>query len=420
MNKLLSFVLMCLCAFSMKAQTKAESIQVFYPYGGTSIHKSYKDNAAQLQQMNAVFAKDSIDWSRYRVVITASSSPEGSEAHNEIMSQRRASALANYLFNQCNVPQENIVLESHRVDWTELRRMLTLSPLGDEANPYVDYLDSVIARINDGETVKDVEVLSGIRKAYQGWKYPYIRKYVFPQLRYAKVELVPIRPQVVPTIPAAEPTTKPETIPQDTTRPEYTIRQDTDTTKIQHLLPVERKPLYLALKTNLLYDALLTPNIGVEWAFDKHWSVNATWMYAWWSNYSKHRFWRIYGGDLEVRYWLGGPDVKPLTGHHFGVYGGILTYDFEFGGKGYLGDRWSYDFGVSYGYSMPIARRLNLDFVLGIGYLGGKYYEYRPNGDRYLWQATKQRKWFGPTRAEVTLTWLLGHGNTNDKKNKTR
>jgi hypothetical protein len=172
-------------------------------------------------------------------------------------------------------------------------------------------------------------------------------------------------------------------------------------------VPVETVIAPFALKTNLLYDAILIPNIGVEWGFANHWSAAANWMYTWLSNDAKHRYWRIYGGDLELRYWLGSDEARPLKGHHFGAYGGMLTYDIEFGGKGYQAHKWSYHFGLSYGYSMPIARRLNLDFNIGIGYLGGEYYEYEPYYDGYHWLATKQRRWFGPTKAEVSLVWLL-------------
>ena len=56
----------------------------------------------------------------------------------------------------------------------------------------------------------------------------------------------------------------------------------------------------------------------------------------------------------------------------------------------------------------PVARRLNLDFTVGIGYLGGKYYEYIPMDDCYVWQATKQRHYFGPTKLEVSLSGMSG------------
>lgn len=73
-------------------------------------------------------------------------------------------------------------------------------------------------------------------------------------------------------------------------------------------------------------------------------------------------------------------------------------------------------FGVEYGYSLPVAKRLNIDFTIGIGYLTGKYLKYIPDNGRYLWQSTHKLNWFGPTKAEVSLTWLIGKGNVNVKK----
>lgn len=90
------------------------------------------------------------------------------------------------------------------------------------------------------------------------------------------------------------------------------------------------------------------------------------------------------------------------------------------GGKpgGTLFDQAHFGAGIEYGYSHPIARRLNLDFTIGVGYLGGKCYEYLPIDNHYVWQTTKQRRWFGPTKAEVALVWLIGRGNTNRKGGK--
>jgi len=163
-----------------------------------------------------------------------------------------------------------------------------------------------------------------------------------------------------------------------------------------------------ALKTNLLYDLAWVPNIALEFAITDHWSVAADWNYAWWSQDFRNHYWRTYGGNIEARYYLNNKNGRLLTGHHFGAYAGILTYDVEWGGKGYMGEKWSKVFGLSYGYSAPIGSRLHLDFEIGIGYFGGEYYEYSPQGDKYFWEQTKNRRWFGPTRAEVTLVWMLG------------
>ena len=133
----------------------------------------------------------------------------------------------------------------------------------------------------------------------------------------------------------------------------------------------------------------------------------------------------MYGGDIAVRKWLGKRAAgKPLTGHHLGVYGQVFTYDFEWGGTGYMGgepggtlwDKGNYAVGVEYGYSLPVARRLNIDFTIGVGYWGGKYYTYSPLDGHDVWESTKNRHWFGPTKAEISLVWLLGRGNSNNRK----
>lgn len=183
------------------------------------------------------------------------------------------------------------------------------------------------------------------------------------------------------------------------------------------IAPVKKRPFCMAVKTNLLYDAVLIPDIGVEFCLGKNWSVAGNWMYAWWKSDRKHNYWRIYGGDVELRRWFGRRAVeKPFSGHHVGLYGQIVTYDFELGGKGYLGDKWSYGGGVAYGYSLPVGHRFNVDFTMGIGYLGGSYKEYIPLDGHYVWQTTKNRRWFGPTKAGISLVWLIGRGNYNEKK----
>lgn len=169
----------------------------------------------------------------------------------------------------------------------------------------------------------------------------------------------------------------------------------------------------LILKTNMLYDMAAVPNLGIEMPMGKHWSVGANWMYAWWTNDSRHRCWRIYGGDIEVRRWFvpQGKAEPLLCGHHIGMYGQMLTYDFEWGGKGSLGDKWTWGVGLSYGYSLKIARQLNIDFTLGVGYLQGKYMRYHAEDNCHVWDSTNIRKWFGPTKAEISLVWFMGGRN---------
>ncbi len=167
-------------------------------------------------------------------------------------------------------------------------------------------------------------------------------------------------------------------------------------------------PLQLHLRTNLLYDAILVPNIGVELGkSESRWSFIAQGGGNWMSAKNKNRYWRITYGELEARYWLRNPfyDMQH-SGHHFGIYLLAGRYDIEFGGKGQLSD-FQMGGGLSYGYTAPLGRHFALDFGLAVGYLGGEYKKYEPIDDHYVWTGNKQRNYFGPIKAEVTLVWHI-------------
>ena len=164
----------------------------------------------------------------------------------------------------------------------------------------------------------------------------------------------------------------------------------------------------LALRTNLLYDLVLVPNVGAEWFASDHWSVAANVMFMWLKNDTRHRYWRILSTDVEGRYWLKPQTCDVRTGHHFGLYAGFYRYDFEFGGRGYMGDA-NYGGGISYGYALRLfpswKERFTLDMSIGLGYLGGNHKEYIPDAGCYVWQRTMSHHFFIPTKAEISLVW---------------
>ena len=175
-------------------------------------------------------------------------------------------------------------------------------------------------------------------------------------------------------------------------------------------------PNMIHLSTNMLYDAALVPNVGVEYAFGRHWSAKVNAMYAWWSNDSRHRYWRVAGATVEMRRWFGtNVEAFELRGHHMGAYLGAYRYDFELGGTGNMAD-FNYGIGVSYGYSMPIARKLSLDLGVSVGYIGGKYTKYDYEYECYMWKADMQRNYFGVTRAEASLVWHIELGRKGGEK----
>ena len=166
-------------------------------------------------------------------------------------------------------------------------------------------------------------------------------------------------------------------------------------------------PTVLHLRTNLLYDAVLLPNVGAELSLGRSWTFLAEGTFNWLSSNSSHRYWRVGMGAVEARYWFGGPiDAARYLGHHMGIYVAGYRYDIEFGGDGQMAD-FNYGAGLSYGYSTRIGRKLSLDFGLALGYIGGKYKKYEPVDDHYVWKDDFSRTYFGPTKAEVTLVWHI-------------
>ena len=416
------------------------AVRIYFKRGYSFFESSFRDNGARLddfiERYRAACADTSLRVAGVR--IESGASPEGYLTMNERLSGKRANYIVSYLRERIALPDENVRIDSRGIDWQGLAELVEASE--------VSYKEEVLAILRDRKLPDNRKhrllVLRG------GKPYWELYRRFFPQLRASSVSVVYCgegAPAVVsghdgkesglsvaadtlspagPAVEIAAADTAGTAGPAVEPKPEQTTAGTIVPAAAGDRAPSARKPFYMALKTNMLYDAALVPNIGVEFYVGRGWTVGADWMYAWWDRDPHHDYWRIYGGELDIRKYFGRrAKEKPLTGHHVGLYGQMLTYDFELGGKGYMGgkpggtlwDKMNWGVGIEYGYSLPIARRLNLDFGIGVGYFGGEYREYVPIDDCYVWQATKQRHWFGPTKAEVSLVWLIGAKNRNLK-----
>lgn len=345
-------------------------------------------------------------------------SPEGSVKLNESLSYNRAQRLFSKLEEFRALPDSMRTFTYLGRDWKGLLERVKADPDVPSRDKVIDLVTRIIA--DNPPVANPVEKL---KRMDGGRPYAYMLANIFPALRAASMrityKLVP-RYQVKREYPDANLLTAapaPQIISRDFER---TIIEDEP-----EAAPCS--PFYMDFRTNMLYDVALLPTLGVDFYLGKNLSIGANWTYAWWSKNSKHRYWRAYGGDINLQWFLGEKaKEKPLQGHHIGIYGQILTYDFEFHGTGWMGgkpggdlwDKMHWGVGLNYGYSLPVGRRLNIDFSLGLGYMTGTYYTYKPIDGCYVWQSTKTRHYFGPTKAEVSLVWLIGCGNYNVKKQK--
>lgn len=405
---LLSF-LSCSVLF-VSAQETRDSVKIYFHKGRTEIDLSLRDNRRSLEKISRRILEYRPDtaFSICKIMVVGAASPEGSIELNRRLSELRAKRLFDHVCGYSPLPDTLKTSVFVGRDWRGLLRLVENDPGMPGKSETVELLQGIVSEVEaSGNGENKINELKRLR---YGIPYRYMYRNLFPDLRASCLYIW-----------------------YESKRKSFPAMQ-----VISHLhdtlyLPCKLSPFggetggfqsgekhgpfCMAVKTNLLYDAVLIPDIGVEFCLGKNWSVAGNWMYAWWKSDRKHNYWRIYGGDVELRRWFGRRAVeKPFSGHHVGLYGQIVTYDFELGGKGYLGDKWSYGGGVAYGYSLPVGHRFNVDFTLGIGYLGGSYKEYIPLDGHYVWQTTKNRRWFGPTKAGISLVWLIGRGNYSRKK----
>jgi len=183
------------------------------------------------------------------------------------------------------------------------------------------------------------------------------------------------------------------------------------------------KPYCFAVRTNVLYDAMLLPTLGVEWRVSSDWGVKLDGSFAHWS-----------GGEGKVqKVWLLNPEVRRylLRNKRFyvgvsGSYGEYNIYKYPLGGlfsknTGYQGSLWSA--GLTVGYQLYLSRRFSVDFNLGLGYTRSEYDSFTPimteiriPGDdfpaiecvRVIKERSKTKNFFGPTQAGINLIWTIG------------
>lgn len=396
------FVLM-LYSVEDVAQTKmgrSALVKLHYAVNDSVVNPDILQNRTTLQFVDSLFSKSDFAYNLDSVHILGTASPEGPIMLNKHLSERRAHAIYNYLCNK--YPTDLHVSFKHQYFSTTWQELATLM----HSDTLLINKDEILAILNSEHS--HIYKQNYLRSINDGYTYKYIAETYLPLLRYSAATIYYHSKEISPLPVPSFAVIKPTSLPNNMLLP-YT-------TPVKH-----SSKAYWAVKTNLLYDVALVPNIGLEMYLGKDWSLAGNWMYAWWKSDRKHNYWRTYGGDVELRKWFGHKaKQKPLQGHHIGVYAQILTYDFELGKRGYLGDDWHYGGGISYGYSLPIARRLNIDFSVAMGYLYGTYREYLPIDNCYVWQSTNKLHWIGPTKAEVSLVWLLGSGNFNVKKGGTR
>ena len=171
----------------------------------------------------------------------------------------------------------------------------------------------------------------------------------------------------------------------------------------------------VAIKTNMLADAFLSPNIGIEIGIAPRWTLDATGQFNAWTM-SHDRRWKHWAVQPEARYWF----CDRFSGHFIGahMHGGKYNIG-GFGGRlHFLGtdarklkdsryQGWFIGAGVAYGYAWILDRHWNLEAEIGFGYSYTRYDKYPCAECGTKLETNKPHHYVGPTKAAINLVYLF-------------
>lgn len=181
----------------------------------------------------------------------------------------------------------------------------------------------------------------------------------------------------------------------------------------------------VALKTNLLYDATATLNLGLEVGLAPQWTLDLSGNIHFWNAWGDARL-RHYLVQPEARYWF----CERFNGHFLGFH--ALGGQYNFGNMknnvdwfpwGYdpvskrlgagslvpMSDHrfqgWGIGAGVAYGYSFILGRHWNLELELGLGYIYTVFDVYQCKDCGKKIKENQPYHYVGPTKAAINLVY---------------
>ncbi len=155
------------------------------------------------------------------------------------------------------------------------------------------------------------------------------------------------------------------------------------------------------------------PNLGVEWGLSPRTTIEFGAGLNWFtpnkaSSNKKLVHWL---GTMEYRYWT----CERFSGHFGGIHiigtqyniaGHHLPLLFGDNSSHYRYEGWGAGGGISYGYHFLLSNRWSLEANIGAGYIRLHYDKFRCEtcGEKV---GTENRNYFGPTKAAISLIFLI-------------
>ena len=163
----------------------------------------------------------------------------------------------------------------------------------------------------------------------------------------------------------------------------------------------------VGIKTNALYLATDTPNLGLEFAVAPRWTIDLEGGYNPWTldveKNMKIKHWMV---SPEIRYWF----CNNYQGYFMGL--NAVYTQFNIGAIPLNGleeariEGWAAGSGLTFGYAYPIARLWNIEFTCGLGVWYTEYdqFESRKCG---LFQQSIQKFAVAPTALGISFIYMI-------------
>ena len=166
----------------------------------------------------------------------------------------------------------------------------------------------------------------------------------------------------------------------------------------------------VAVKTNLLYDATATINLGLEIALAPKWTLEAE---VGLNPFTGKNDDGSYGKSLkhfrlhpEVRYWF----CEAFYKHFLGLHIPYLIYNISdvklLGTENERHQGWGTGVGISYGYQWVLGKHWNIEASVGVGYLylDSEVYPCANCGTKVR---DVKKHYFGPTQAAISAVYIF-------------
>ena len=353
-----------------QAYSDSLSVTVYYPCGSSII--SYKSNIHALDLF--IHQVDSVG-QRYIIKpvtlsVVSSASPEGGVMINRKLSRSRGRSVLDYLNTHSETFRSISSLVSCHTEELTTNHLLGTSP--KESYPAMRYARVTLHFAGEG---KDSLITSS---------QPDIDSISCGDSDTTSTQVI-----------LAESATKPESLP------------DTPRGKVSPCRP------YLFLKTNMLYDLLTFVNASVEVPLTRNLTAEATIVYPWWRDASRHKTIQLRYVAVTPRYYFSRDDM-PYASLFAGLTIGGGEYDLQWTRRGVQGSMWHVSPVI--GYSHYISQRWKMEYSASAGFVHTKYQKYTQTADTpYGEIKVKDYPWVNkvlstvlPTSLNVSVVYTFG------------